>query len=108
MIRRCCPSRTLVLRFAVGCSLLAPCTAQAQTITSINPSSVSAGGPAFTLTVNGTGFTANQIVRVNGSNRATFLAGPQLMATILSADIASPVHDAIAHIHPVTSLISNT
>ncbi len=108
MIRRCCPSRTLVLRFAVGCSLLAPCTAQAQTITSINPSSVSAGGPAFTLTVNGTGFTANQIVRVNGSNRATFLAGPQLMATILAADIASPGQDAITVFNPVTSLSSNT
>jgi hypothetical protein len=100
--------RTVAIYFVVGCcSLLTALTVQAQTITTINPSSVAAGGPSFTLTVNGTGFAANQIVRVNGSNRATFLAGTQLMATILASDIASPGSDAITVFNPVTSLSSN-
>lgn len=90
------------------CWLATQHTAAAQTITFINPPSVTAGGPAFTLTVNGTGFTANQIVRVNGSNRATFLAGTQLMATILVTDIASPGQDAITVFNPVTNTSSNT
>jgi hypothetical protein len=109
MIRTCCPSRWLLVWLAAGfCSLAASFTAQAQTITSINPLSVAAGGPAFMLTVNGTGFTNGQIVRVNGSNRATVLAGTQLMATILATDIANPGQDAINVFDPPKGTSSNT
>ena len=37
------------------------------TISSIAPSSATAGGPGFTLTVNGTGFFAGSVVQVNGA-----------------------------------------
>jgi hypothetical protein len=107
MIRPRCLPRTLVIAVILGCYWLAAPLTQAQTITFINPSSVAAGGPSFTLTVNGTGFAANQIVRVNGSNRATVLSGTQLLATILASDIATPGVDAINVFNPVTNLNSN-
>ena len=37
------------------------------TITGLNPASAISGGPAFTLTVNGTGFVNGAVVRWNGS-----------------------------------------
>src|SRR5262249_39022460 len=40
-------------------------------ITSISPSVVATGGPAFTLTVNGGGFAPSAVVSVNGSARLT-------------------------------------
>jgi hypothetical protein len=65
--------------------------ASAQTITSISPSTVTAGGPAFTLTVTGTNFAQGMVVEVNGSPRVTtFVSALQLTAIILATDIASP------------------
>jgi len=60
------------------------------TVTSLSPASVVAGGAAFTLTVNGTGFAAGAVVRWNGSDRTTtFVGATQLRANITAADIAS-------------------
>ncbi len=60
-------------------------------LNSINPSSANAGGPAFTLTVNGANFVSNSTVRWNGSSRITaFVSGAQLTAAIPAADIAAP------------------
>jgi hypothetical protein len=60
------------------------------TVSSISPSTATAGGAAFTLTVNGTGFVATSVVRVNGANRATtFVSANQLTATVTAADIAT-------------------
>jgi len=60
------------------------------TITGLNPSSATPGGPAFTLTVNGTGFIDGSVVRWNGVNRTTtFVSGTQLTAAITLADIAA-------------------
>ncbi len=57
-------------------------------VASISPSSVVAGGGAFTLTVTGSNFINSSVVRVNGSNRTTtFLSSTQLNATIPSSDI---------------------
>jgi hypothetical protein len=65
--------------------------AAAQTITSISPTSALAGGPGFTFTVTGSGYLANSVVQVNGSNRPTaFVSALQLTATILASDIATP------------------
>ncbi len=59
------------------------------TISSLSPSPVTVGGPAFTLTVNGTGFVPTSFVRVNGSDRATtYISDTQLSATVLASDIA--------------------
>src|SRR5262249_16883763 len=50
-------------------------------ITTLSPTSAAAGGPAFTLTVNGTGFVQNSTVQWNGGNRATtFGSATQLTA----------------------------
>jgi hypothetical protein len=49
-----------------------------------------AGGAAFTLTVNGSRFMANSVVRWNGVNRPTTLVNAtQLQASIGAADIAA-------------------
>jgi len=59
-------------------------------VTSISPSSATAGGPGFTLTVNGSGFIATSVVNWNGSARTTtFSSSTQLTAAISAADIAS-------------------
>jgi hypothetical protein len=67
------------------------CRASSQTITSINPSTVAAGSPSFSLTVFGSGFTVNSVVRVNAINRpTTFVSSLQLTATVLATDVAKP------------------
>ncbi len=61
----------------------------APTTTTINPSSTTAGGPGFTLTVNGTNFVSTSVVRWNGADRTTpFVSATQLTATISASDIA--------------------
>jgi len=60
------------------------------TITSISPTSTVAGGAAFNLTVNGTGFFSNTIVNWNGANRpTTFVSSTQLTAAIPATDIVA-------------------
>ena len=60
------------------------------TTTSLSPTSASAGGAAFTLTVNGTGFVSGSVVRWNGANRTTtFVSSTQLRAAITASDIAT-------------------
>jgi len=63
------------------------------TLTSMSPSSATAGGPAFTLTVHGTGYVEGvSVVRWNASNRTTtFVSSTQLTAAITASDIASPM-----------------
>ena len=59
-------------------------------ITSLNPNGVTAGGAAFTLTVNGSGFINGSTVQWNGSARTTtFVSSTQLTAAIPAADIAN-------------------
>ncbi len=62
-----------------------------QVITAIQPSSVAAGGGAFSLTVNGTNFEPNSIVRWNNVDQlTTVVSSTQLTAAISSAEIAAP------------------
>jgi hypothetical protein len=57
--------------------------------TSLSPTSTTAGGAGFTLTVNGTHFVPGSIVRWKGANRTTtYVSSTQLTATIPAADIA--------------------
>ena len=59
-------------------------------ITSLSPASATAGGAAFTLTVNGSGFISSSVVNWNGSARTTTLvSASQLQAAISAADIAA-------------------
>lgn len=76
--------------------------ADAQTITSISPTSALAGGPGFTLTVTGSGYIATSVVQVNGNNRSTvFVSALQLTATIFASDIATPGVLTITVFNPV-------
>src|SRR5499427_7702999 len=59
-------------------------------LTSLSPSTVTAGSPGFTLTVTGANFASTSVVQWNGSNRpTTFVRGTQLQASVAAADIAS-------------------
>lgn len=70
-------------------------------ITSISPTGTSAGGPSFTLTVNGSNFISSSTVQWNSSGRATtFVNATQLTATISSTDIASTGTAQITVINP--------
>ncbi len=65
-------------------------TPSTPTITSLSPASVSAGGPAFTLTVNGTNFLSNATVQWNGTGiTTTFVSATQLTAAVPANLIAS-------------------
>jgi hypothetical protein len=64
--------------------------APAPTVAGLAPASATAGGPAFTLTVNGASFVSNSVVRWNGANRpTTYVNSAQLTAAITAADIAA-------------------
>jgi subtilisin family serine protease len=59
-------------------------------VVSVSPSSVTAGAPAFTVTVNGSGFASASVVRWNGVNRpTTFVSGTQLQASIAASDVTA-------------------
>jgi hypothetical protein len=65
--------------------------AAAPTITTISPTSATAGGAAFPLTINGTNFVAGATVNF-GANPAltpTSIAATQIMVTIPAGDIAT-------------------
>jgi hypothetical protein len=65
-------------------------TAAAPTITSLSPTSATAGGAAFVLTVNGTNFATTSVVNFNGVGKTTtFVSSTQLTAAITAADIAT-------------------
>ena len=59
-------------------------------ITSLTPSSATAGSSAFTLTVTGTNFASGSVVHWNGAPRTTtYLSATQLTATVTAADVAA-------------------
>ncbi len=76
----------------------------APTITSLNPSSTAVGGPAFTLTVNGTDFLRSSVVHWNGSARpTTYVSDTRLTASISAADIATIGLANVTVINPAPS-----
>ena len=76
----------LLPAFLAACGGYATTGNPAPTNSSLSPTSSFAGGAAFTLTVNGTGFIAGSTVQRKGSNRRTmFVSATQLTATIMAA-----------------------
>ena len=62
----------------------------APTLASLSPDSAAKGGPAFTLTVNGSNFESGSVVRWNGATRTTtFVSTTQLTAAIPATDVAA-------------------
>lgn len=80
------------LCFTTGCQEVATqspnITNPTPTITTASPNTAIAGGAAFTLTVNGTGFIAASLINFGGMAEATtFVSSSQLTATIPAAAI---------------------
>jgi hypothetical protein len=70
-------------------------------IASLSPTSIIAGGSAFTLTVNGTNFVASSVVNWNGSGRTTtYVSATQLQAAITAADIATAGSASVTVFNP--------
>src|SRR5208282_4315371 len=68
---------------------------------SLSADSTTAGGPQFTLTVDGANFAANAVVLWNGSERATqYVSSTQLTATILATDIKTQGTDLVTVVNP--------
>jgi len=60
------------------------------TISSLDPSGASAGGPGFTLTIGGSGFVSGSVVVWNRVNLpTTFVSATQLTAAVPAANIAT-------------------
>ena len=58
-------------------------------ISTLSPSTATAGDPAFTMLVDGTDFVAGSVVRWNGADRpTTFISSNQLSADITAQDLA--------------------
>ena len=90
LTRFCCVA---VVALSAWVLLLSACSypriPQIPLIGSLNPSSASVGGPAFTLAVTGTGFDSSSDVQWNGSTRVTkFQSSSKLTTQINAADIA--------------------
>jgi len=72
-----------------GIIILQEHTANQPAITGLSPTSATAGGPSFTLTVNGNNFVNGSTVRWNNSDRfTTFFSENQIKASIRAADIS--------------------
>jgi hypothetical protein len=92
-IKTAAPAIALVFLLACGySSKAAPATpGNVPAISQLSPNSMTAGGAAFTLTVNGTRFNSNAVVNWNGMaiSATTYVSGQQLMMNIPAASIAS-------------------
>ena len=90
-----------VFTFAGGNSNPATFTVIGPVINSLTPASASAGGPAFTLTVDGSDFASGAVVRWNGADRTTtFVNSGQLTAAITSGDIAAAGTPTVTVVNP--------
>ncbi len=70
-------------------------------LTRLVPSSASAGGASFTLTVNGSNLIAGSVVQWNGLARTTtYVSNSQLAAAISADDIAAPGVDQVTVVNP--------
>ena len=72
-----------------------------RTLGSINPTSATAGGAGFTLTVSGSNFVSGAVVRWNGADRTTTsAAATQLTAAIPASDIAAGGTASVTVVNP--------
>jgi hypothetical protein len=71
--------------------MIQPLQEGAPSISTFDPASSAAGGPEFTLTVNGSNFAVGDFIAWNGSQLVTtFVSSTQLTASIAPVDIANP------------------
>jgi len=78
------------------------------TILNLSPPSSVVPGANFNLTVNGSNFVNNSVVRWNGSDRTTtFVSSNQLTAAIMQSDVSSVGTGSVTVFNPGTGLTSN-
>lgn len=93
---------------ALAAVTMALAEVSAPRIDSITPSTVCQGGPDFTLTVTGTGFTAGTVVEINGTPRTTtFVDSTRVTVLVRTADITAPGGVTVRAVNPDSSA-SNT
>jgi Tol biopolymer transport system component len=83
---------------------------QTPQITSLSPTSATAGGAAFILTVNGSGFVSSSSINWNGTALSTtFHNGSVLTSSISAGEIASSGSAIVTVVNPASfgSIISN-
>src|SRR6185295_19987468 len=96
---------TLVAGATLAALNLMPLTALADNpvpaITSLSPTSITAGSTGSTLTVNGSNFVSGSTINVNGSSRpTTFVSPSQLTATLPTSDFTNPGTLTISVVSP--------
>ena len=78
-------------------------------LTSLLPNSATAGGTAFTLTVNGSGFVSGSVVQWNGTARTTtFVSNTRLTAPIPASDIITAGNAQVTVVNPAGGGSSNS
>jgi uncharacterized protein (TIGR03437 family) len=76
-------------------------TAPTPVVSGLSPSSTPAGGPSFTLTVNGSGFASASAVQWNGSALSTaYVSAVQLSAAVPASMIANPGNASVTVVNP--------
>jgi hypothetical protein len=95
------PRILVVLAITLGTALSCGTCPPFPSVTSISPSSATAGGSQFLLTLNGNDFRHESVVNWNGSFVVTtFVSTHQLFAVIPAADIAQPVTAVVFVVNP--------
>ena len=94
------------LTLACGYSAKAtpPVAGTVPAVASLNPSSTSAGSPAFTLTVNGSNFNSNAVVNWNGvAQTTTIVSANQVTIAVPAAAVATAGTVAVTVTNPGTA-----
>src|SRR6516225_3470257 len=93
----------LLIVLSVGCGGggYSPMNNPVPSLTSLTPTGGIAGGVAFILTVNGTGFISSSVVNFNGSPKTTtYVSSSQLTAMITAADISAAGSPSVTVTNP--------
>jgi hypothetical protein len=91
----------------IGCggysspSASAPQPGAVPVVMELSPDNANAGGPGFTLTVNGSSFNQDAVIKWNGAMQTTtHLTGSQLTTVIPASAIATPGTAAVTVTNP--------
>lgn len=78
-------------------------------ITGISPNAAYTGNPGFTISIYGTGFMNDSVVRLDGADRSTtFVSSTLLTAQILGSDLTSPANLSVNVWNPSPGQLSNS
>ncbi|HEY6369735.1 MAG TPA: IPT/TIG domain-containing protein [Candidatus Sulfotelmatobacter sp.] len=86
--------------------MTAPVAGAMPTMSALSPNSATAGGAAFTLTINGTNFAAKAVVNWNGTAQTantTFVSSNQLMVAVPASAIMTPATISVTVTNPATA-----